>query len=598
MFGVPALRSEDPRFLRGEGRYLENIPIPDALRAVFVRSIMPHGAPGWHRRAGGGAVDAGRRGRVHRRRPADRPAAAERQRRGSQRHAGGPVRPRGARARRGPLRRRARRRGDRRFAGARTGRGGGGVAGGRRARRRDRRGGGVRGRRAACSSRAHGSNIAHSFEQHWDADALAGADVVARAGSCSSAWPRCRWRRTRSPWCPRTTADTRSGVRRRCRSTFGATSPSCSRSTRSRSGSWRPTWAAGSARSCIVYPEFAVVAAAAKTLGRPIRWAETRSESMLNLNHGRAQVQHVEIGAKRDGTVVGMRVELLADMGAYPVGAFLPTTTQEMLAGVYTIPVIASPWMERGHERHAGRGLSRRGQAGGDGAGRARDGPDRGGAGDGSGRCPAEEHDPRRRLPVPDRLRHDVRHRGLRARARRGPEDRRRAEAPGGTGRATRARGPPAARHRRQHLRRDHRVRVEGVRLGAGARRRHRDRADRRVAAGTGARDGDGADRLGGPGRAVRDGAGRPLGQRGRASRRGHVGFAVAAGRRLRGRRADAGRRREGPHARVAPARGGRGRSPGTASTDGSRSRERRSARSRGRSSRRPRTTRRGCPRA
>ena len=43
MFGVPALRSEDPRFLRGEGRYVENIVIPDALRAVFVRSIIPHG---------------------------------------------------------------------------------------------------------------------------------------------------------------------------------------------------------------------------------------------------------------------------------------------------------------------------------------------------------------------------------------------------------------------------------------------------------------------------------------------------------------------------------------------------------------------------
>src|SRR5919106_1184759 len=42
MFGVPALRSEDPRFLRGSGRYLEAIDVPDALRAVFVRSIMPH----------------------------------------------------------------------------------------------------------------------------------------------------------------------------------------------------------------------------------------------------------------------------------------------------------------------------------------------------------------------------------------------------------------------------------------------------------------------------------------------------------------------------------------------------------------------------
>src|SRR5436309_3325056 len=42
MFGVPHLRTEDPRFIRGEGRYLENIDIPGALRAVFVRSMMPH----------------------------------------------------------------------------------------------------------------------------------------------------------------------------------------------------------------------------------------------------------------------------------------------------------------------------------------------------------------------------------------------------------------------------------------------------------------------------------------------------------------------------------------------------------------------------
>ena len=42
MFGVPALRSEDPRFIRGRGRYVESIPIDGALRAIFVRSIMPH----------------------------------------------------------------------------------------------------------------------------------------------------------------------------------------------------------------------------------------------------------------------------------------------------------------------------------------------------------------------------------------------------------------------------------------------------------------------------------------------------------------------------------------------------------------------------
>ena len=41
-FGIPALRTEDPRFLRGEGRYVDNIEVSGALRAVFVRSIFPH----------------------------------------------------------------------------------------------------------------------------------------------------------------------------------------------------------------------------------------------------------------------------------------------------------------------------------------------------------------------------------------------------------------------------------------------------------------------------------------------------------------------------------------------------------------------------
>src|SRR5881628_3838848 len=42
IFGSVVRRSEDPRFLRGEGRYVENIAIDGALRAWFVRSIMAH----------------------------------------------------------------------------------------------------------------------------------------------------------------------------------------------------------------------------------------------------------------------------------------------------------------------------------------------------------------------------------------------------------------------------------------------------------------------------------------------------------------------------------------------------------------------------
>lgn len=91
-----------------------------------------------------------------------------------------------------------------------------------------------------------------------------------------------------------------------------------------------------------VYAEYHAVAGIAARLGRPVRWRETRSESMLSLTHGRAQVQTVELGADRDGTLVGLRAELLADMGAYPIGAFMPGTTQEMLSGVYRIPRIES----------------------------------------------------------------------------------------------------------------------------------------------------------------------------------------------------------------------------------------------------------------
>jgi carbon-monoxide dehydrogenase large subunit len=90
-----------------------------------------------------------------------------------------------------------------------------------------------------------------------------------------------------------------------------------------------------------LYAEYAVIAAAALRLNRPVRWVETRSESMVSMTHGRAQIQHVEIGAKADGTIVGLRGHVIADVGAYPaLAVFLPTLTRMMAAGVYTIPKI------------------------------------------------------------------------------------------------------------------------------------------------------------------------------------------------------------------------------------------------------------------
>ena len=89
------------------------------------------------------------------------------------------------------------------------------------------------------------------------------------------------------------------------------------------------------------YPEEMFVAWAAKQLGRTVRWVETRSESMNNLGHGRAQTQYVELGGSKDGKLLAYRLTAVQDAGAYPnFGAFLPMMTRTMLTGVYVIPKV------------------------------------------------------------------------------------------------------------------------------------------------------------------------------------------------------------------------------------------------------------------
>lgn len=186
-----------------------------------------------------------------------------------------------------------------------------------------------------------GTNVAHTFEQNWEADTLAGADVVvggrfvnqrvAPAPVEPNAFaiiPGSEGRytvyvSTQVPFDIRNDVAELLGVDRSFVRTIA------------------PDVGGGFGAKLQIYPEFLVIARAAQRLGRPIRWVESRSESMLNLTHGRAQVQLVEIGARRDGEIVGLRAEIVADMGAYPIGAFLPTTTAGMLAGPYRIPRIA-----------------------------------------------------------------------------------------------------------------------------------------------------------------------------------------------------------------------------------------------------------------
>ncbi len=89
------------------------------------------------------------------------------------------------------------------------------------------------------------------------------------------------------------------------------------------------------------YAEELLLGWLAKQIGRPVRWAETRSENMVGLGHGRGQNQTIEIGGRRDGKVEAYRLTILQDGGAYAeMGSILPYLTRMMAPGTYDIPKI------------------------------------------------------------------------------------------------------------------------------------------------------------------------------------------------------------------------------------------------------------------
>ncbi|WP_328778726.1 xanthine dehydrogenase family protein molybdopterin-binding subunit [Streptomyces canus] len=86
-----------------------------------------------------------------------------------------------------------------------------------------------------------------------------------------------------------------------------------------------------------VYGEEALTLAVARRLGRPVKWTESRSEGYLATHHGRGMIQDVEIAATRDGTLLGLKADLLVDMGAYLmlVTPGIPILGAFMYPGIY-----------------------------------------------------------------------------------------------------------------------------------------------------------------------------------------------------------------------------------------------------------------------
>jgi carbon-monoxide dehydrogenase large subunit len=97
-----------------------------------------------------------------------------------------------------------------------------------------------------------------------------------------------------------------------------------------------------------IYPEEYVAAAIARQLGLAVKWVEDRSEGFLATTHGRDIIGYVELAAKRDGRVLGLKLRLIADIGAYNMmfTAAIPTLTMLMANATYDIPAIRATLTE------------------------------------------------------------------------------------------------------------------------------------------------------------------------------------------------------------------------------------------------------------
>jgi aerobic carbon-monoxide dehydrogenase large subunit len=97
-----------------------------------------------------------------------------------------------------------------------------------------------------------------------------------------------------------------------------------------------------------IYGEEYVAAAVSKRLGIPVKWVEDRSEAFVATIHGRDVLAYVDLAATRDGTVLGLKLRLIADIGAYNMllTAAIPTLTMMMANATYNIPAVRATLTE------------------------------------------------------------------------------------------------------------------------------------------------------------------------------------------------------------------------------------------------------------
>jgi len=103
-----------------------------------------------------------------------------------------------------------------------------------------------------------------------------------------------------------------------------------------------PNVGGGFGMKAFVYPEHALVVWASRKLARPVKWQEERSEGFVSDNQGRDHVTRAELALDASGRFLGLRVAVLANLGAYlsPFGSFVPTRSTDLLSGLYAVGAI------------------------------------------------------------------------------------------------------------------------------------------------------------------------------------------------------------------------------------------------------------------
>ena len=104
-----------------------------------------------------------------------------------------------------------------------------------------------------------------------------------------------------------------------------------------------PNVGGGFGQKIFCYADMAFTMWAARTLGRPVKFIEDRSENYKSSTHGRDHISDVEIAGTRDGKITGLRASTYANLGAYlsTIAPGIPTTLYgRLINGVYKIPAV------------------------------------------------------------------------------------------------------------------------------------------------------------------------------------------------------------------------------------------------------------------